>query len=146
MPPLDLGPSVSLAEARRRARFHVFVPTGAGTPAVRLGGALGDRTVSLVLGSDTILSERAGQGGILVAKRLGQHVEVRFIRVAGSEGIWIEDGPRTIAISRPDGSEATWSAALPGAGVLLWDREGVALRLETRRGFADALRIAESVR
>jgi hypothetical protein len=145
-PRLDLGRPVTLAEARRRAGFHVGVPSGAGTPDVRLGGALGDRTVSLLLGPDAILSQRPGQAAIFAAKQVMDRVEVRFVKVAGADGVWIGRGPRSVITMRPDGTEATWSAALPGAGVLLWDREGVALRLEIRGDLAEAMRIAESVR
>ena len=145
-PRLDLGRPVTLAEAKRRAGFHVGVPSGAGTPAVRLGGALGDRTVSLLLGSDAILSQRPGQAAIFAAKRVMEQVPVRFVDVAGADGVWIERGQRSIITMRPDGTEATWSSALPGAAVLLWDRDGVALRLEIRGDLAEAMRIAESVR
>jgi hypothetical protein len=146
LPRLDLGAPVTLAEARRRVDFPIGVPAGAGRPEVRLGGALGDATVSLLLGRDAILSQRAGQAAIFAKKQVGPQVEVRFLRVAGSPGAWVDRGPRAILVLRDDGTDTMWSAALPGAGVLLWDRDGVALRLEIRGTFEEALRIADSVR
>jgi hypothetical protein len=73
-------------------------------------------------------------------------VEVRFVDVGGSRGVWIGEGPRVLVVQRDAHSSQEWSAALPGSGVLLWDREGVALRLETRGGAAEALALARTVR
>jgi hypothetical protein len=146
LPRLDLGAPVSLDEARRRAGFRLQVPAGVGKPAVRLGGALGDATVSILLDSGDILSQRPGQASIFAAKQVEPQVEVRFVRVGDVGGAWIDRGPRQILVMREDGTDTLWSAALPGAGVLLWDRDGVALRLETRQGLDHALRVADSVR
>jgi hypothetical protein len=146
LPRLDLGAPVSLDEARRRVRFPLQLPADVGKPAVRLGGALGDETVSVLLDSGAILSQRAGQAAIFAAKQVEPQVEVRFLRVAGAPGAWVDRGPRAILVLREDGTDTMWSAALPGAGVLLWDRDGVALRLEIRGTLEEALRIAESVR
>jgi hypothetical protein len=145
-PRLDLGRPVTLARARREAGFRVAVPAGARDPQVRLGGALGDRTVSLLLGRDAILSQRPGQAAIFAAKQVPPGVEVRFVDVDGARGVWIGEGPRVLIVERDSVTSEEWSAALPGAGVLLWDRDGVALRLETRGDAAEALALARSVR
>jgi hypothetical protein len=143
---LDLGTAVTLQEARRAAGFDVGVPAGRLT-GVRLGGALGDRTVSLLLPSGAILSQRPGRGTIFAMKQVPPGVEVRHLTVGGADAIWIGAGPRQLIIQRPDGMETEWSAALPGAGVLLWDRpDGVVARLEVRGTVDDAVRIAESIR
>jgi hypothetical protein len=142
---LDLGAPVSLAEARRAAGFDVGVPDGPVT-GVRLGGALGDRTVSLLLGERAILSQRPGRAALIAAKQVPPGVEVRRLEVGGEDAVWIGAGPRRLLVLRDGGAQKTWSAALPGAGVLLWDHEGVALRLETRGSLADALRVAQTVR
>jgi hypothetical protein len=145
-PRLDLGRPVTLAQARQEAGFPVAVPAGTRDPEVRLGGALGDRTVSLVLGRDAILSQRPGQAAIFAAKQVPPGVEVRFVDVNGAQGVWIGEGPRVLVVQRDAHSSEQWSAALPGAGVLLWDRDGVALRLETRGDAAEALALARTVR
>jgi hypothetical protein len=144
-PRLDLGASVSLAEARSAAGFDVGVPSGPVT-AVRLGGTLGDRTVSLLLADGAILSQRPGRAALIAAKQVPPGVEVRRLEIDGEDAIWIGEGPRQLIVLRDGDAEETWSAALPGAGVLLWDRGGVALRLETRGTEDDAVRIARSVR
>jgi hypothetical protein len=144
-PRLDLGASVSLAEARSAAGFHVGIPDGSVTN-VRLGGALGDRTVSLLLADGAILSQRPGRAALIAAKQVPPGVEVRRLQVDGEDAVWIGEGPRSLIVLRDGGPQETWSAALPGAGVLLWDHEGVALRLETRGTERDALRVARSVR
>jgi hypothetical protein len=145
-PRLDLGRPVTLAQARRDAGFPVRVPAGTRNPQVRMGGALGDRTVSLLLGPDAILSQRPGQAAIFAAKQVPPGVEVRFVDVDGAQGVWIGEGPRVLVVQRDAHSAEEWSAALPGAGVLLWDRDGVALRLETRGDAAEALALARTVR
>ncbi len=60
------------------------------------------------------------------------------VRVGGGGGYWIPDGRR---LARPD--HRTWR---PRAGVLLWEREGRALRLEADLPEVEAIRIAESTR
>lgn len=60
------------------------------------------------------------------------------VRVGGGGGYWIPDGRR---LARPD--HRTWR---PRAGVLLWEREGRALRLEADLPKGEAIRIAESTR
>jgi hypothetical protein len=144
-PRLDLGASVSLAEARRAAGFHVGVPDGSVT-GVRLGGALGTRTVSMLLADGSILSQRPGRAALIATKQVPPGVEVRRVEVGGENAVWIAEGPRRLVVLGEGGAQKTWSAALPGAGVLLWDHEGVALRLETRGTMEDALRVGRSVR
>jgi hypothetical protein len=58
--------------------------------------------------------------------------------VGGGGGYWIPDGRR---LEHPD--HRTWR---PRAGVLLWEREGRALRLEADLPKGEAIRIAESTR
>jgi len=144
---LDLGAPVTLADAGRRAGFAIGVPAATRIAGVRLGGALGDRTVSLLLPGGAILSQRPARATPFVAKQVGPGVEVRPLVVDGAEAVWVARGPRTLVVGRPDGTEEAWDAALPGSAVLLWDRrDGVALRLETRDGLNAALRLARSVR
>jgi hypothetical protein len=145
-PRLDLGAAVTLEQAQRRAGFHVGVPHAQAVLGARLGGALGDRTVSLLLPSGAVLSQRPGRAAIFAAKQVGPGVEVSWVDVNGRQAVWIGSGPRSLVVMRKDGTEQQWSAAVPGAGVLLWDHAGVALRLETRASRAEALAIAESVR
>jgi hypothetical protein len=79
--------------------------------------------------------------GDLESTYLGEAVSMRGfeeVRVGGGGGYWIPDGRR---LARPD--HRTWR---PRAGVLLWEREGRALRLEADLPKGEAIRIAESTR
>lgn len=143
---LDLGAAVTLAQARRRAGFAVATPARLGAPdGVRLGGDLNGRAVSLLYGRDTVLTEIPHASAMLAAKQIGPQVRLRFVDVSGVPGIWIARGPRALVFSGTGSTRTVRRSALPGAGVLLWDRDGIAFRLETRRPFADALAIARSM-
>jgi len=143
---LDLGTPVPLAEAARRARFEVAMPRGLGAPdEVRIGGDLGPRAVSLIFGTDTALSETPAASSIGAVKQLGGRVELRVVEIRDRTGFWIAPGPRGLVLPGPPGTRVTRSTALPGASVLLWDRDGIAYRLETRRRFAEAVAIARAV-
>ncbi|HVW19448.1 MAG TPA: hypothetical protein VHB30_14470, partial [Solirubrobacteraceae bacterium] len=80
---------------------------------------------------------------------LGPGVGFRYVRSLGA--FWIARGPRALVLMR-DGRRLVRRSALPGSGVLLWNRYAgsaagtpIAYRLETRRPFAEALAIARSV-
>jgi hypothetical protein len=64
-------------------------------------------------------------------------VRLQRVRVGTERGYWVPGGralPETAAETAPPG------------GVLLWDRDERALRLESNLGKKEAIRIAESVR
>ena len=144
-PRLDLGRAVTLAEARRISGRAVTLPRSLGAPdGVRLGGEFPGGTVSLLYGTDTVLTELPS-GGIFSLKVVGRGVQVTPVRIGDAHGYWIASGPRALMLLSADGRPRRVRSALPGAGVLLWDRRGVALRLETRRSLGAALEIAESM-
>jgi hypothetical protein len=123
------------------------MPRRLGAPSgVRLGGDLAGGAVSLLYGTDTVLTQVPDRTVIAAVKQVGPGVTVQPVDVAGATGFWLGRGPRVLVLPGPDGSPARLRAALPGAGVLLWDRGRVAVRLETRRGMAEALAIARSLR
>lgn len=141
-----LGRRVTLVQARRRAGFTIALPGRLSAPdEVRLGGELGGGAVSLVYGDDTVLTEIPGASVVFAVKQVGAGVSVRYADVAGASGFWIAPGPRALVLRGRGGRPLIRRAALPGAGVLLWDRGGVGYRLETRRPLAEALAIARSV-
>ena len=142
---LDLGAAVTLAEARRRATFAIAIPAALGSPdGVRVGGDLASGTVSLLYGTDTVLSERPGST-VFALKSVGPGVAVKVVSVRGVVAYWISRGPRTILLLGKGRQPDRVRSALPGAGLLLWDHAGVAMRLETRRPLTAALAIAESI-
>lgn len=144
-PRLDLGRLATLDQARRR--FDILEPhPGPPLTEVRLGGDISGDAVSLLYGPDTILTENPGASVYPGVKQIAGQVRVEFADVNGAQGIWIAKGPRLLLLTDDDGRTRARRAALPGAGVLLWERSKVALRLETRRGFAYALALARRVR
>ncbi|HWI21714.1 MAG TPA: sigma-70 family RNA polymerase sigma factor [Baekduia sp.] len=143
---LDLGTAMTLARARERAGFPILLPRRLGMPTgVLVGGDLDGRAVTLVYGDDTALTAIPQASILSVAKQIGAEVQVRWVEVSGSSGLWIARGPRALTIPGAAGTRSTRRAAIPGAGVLLWDRDGIAYRLETRQPLATALTIARSV-
>ena len=70
---------------------------------------------------------------------------VARVSVDGAPGLWIARGSRVVRILDRRRNVVDWRTALPGSGVLLWDRSGLALRLETTRPLAEALRVARTV-
>jgi hypothetical protein len=144
---LDLGRAVSLAEARRLAGFRLLLPHDETAPGgVRLGGDLAGNAVSLLYGEDTVLTEFPGTQVYSAVKQIARGVRVRSFAIGTQQGIWIADGPRVLLLADDNGRVRRRAAALPGAGVLLWQSGDLALRLETRRGLAAALALARSVR
>ncbi|MEJ7784851.1 MAG: hypothetical protein WKF96_08610 [Solirubrobacteraceae bacterium] len=145
---LDLGRPVRLATAGRLAGFRVLGPTppAGGTVEVRLGGALGPRSVSLLLADDVILTQTPGFATLGAEKLIGPSTPVVRVSVNSAPGLWIARGSRVVRILDRRRSVVDWRTALPGSGVLLWDRNGLALRLETTRPLAEALSIARTVR
>lgn len=144
---LALGRPVTLDAARRAAAFPIVLPRGLGEPdEVRLGGELGRGAVSVRYGDDVVLTQLPGVRTIAVFKQVPRGAEVITVDIGGAPGLWIARGPRAIVLRDARGREVRRAGVLPGAGVLLWDRGRVGLRLETRRGLAAALRIARSAR
>lgn len=146
LPPLGLGRPVTLSEASAGAGFEIRLPRSLGAPdGIWLGGDLGRHAVSLLYGSHTILTETARTELLLAVKQIAGQ-DVQWVEIGGGRGYWIARGPRAIAI--PDGRDGAMRmrASLPGSGLLLWNREGVSLRLETTRSLDEALAIARSVR
>ena len=93
---------------------------------------LGDTGIGLVL------TELTGDLESTYLEETGSIARLEAVKVGGERGYWISDGRR---LAPPDGS--TWH---PRAGVLLWEREGRALRLEADFPRKEGIRIAESTR
>lgn len=142
---LGLGKLTTLIGAQRDAHFVPALPTCLGAPdRVWFGGDFAGRAVSLGYGHDTVLTEIPKASVVLALKMVGPDVTVRRVRIARAPGLWIVRGPRTLVLPGAMGTTLRRSA-LPGAHILLWDRPGIALRLETHRPLTQALPIAESV-
>ncbi|MGH2826680.1 MAG: hypothetical protein ACRDKF_06885 [Actinomycetota bacterium] len=158
---LNLGEQVSLSEASERVEFDVVVPDQLGEPDV----VYFDPAVS---GGQVALGYEAGPGlpaapgtelGALVTQFSGARADPDALKkvtgndpgtrvvpviVDGTQGLWISGEPHTIAYLEADGDIRTDTVRLAG-NVLLWERDGVTLRLESRLSRSEAVAVAESM-
>jgi hypothetical protein len=144
----ELGREVTLTQARRAVAFRIRLPRGLGPPtAVHLqldripGGA-----VSLSYGGGTVLTEFEGRGIPYAQKALGPDARVARVEVRDAAGLFLTGGDRSYVALDRSGHVIEGTARIVDAAVLLWDRDGIAFRLETRLGRDRALALARSVR
>ncbi|MFN2521067.1 MAG: hypothetical protein ABR525_08490 [Candidatus Limnocylindria bacterium] len=156
-----LGETVSIADARQRAGFAVVLPSDAALGApdevhVRaIPGGLQVNAVyrvrpgvptSPVAGVAALFSEFRGSvdPGLFV-KVLGPDATVEPVVVNGQPGFWIAGAPHQFFYR--DGAGNIFPESLRLAGnTLLWEQDGLLLRLEAQVDRATALRIASTVR
>jgi hypothetical protein len=154
---LILGERVTLAEAEDSASFDVLVPRGAlaSPDRVFFDDRIGDGQVSFVYASDKNLPPTETENvGLLVMqyevtlqesyyKKLLTGVStIEEVTVGSSFGFWVE-GPHTIEY-RDDGSVGLDQVRL-AANTLIWEQDGVTIRLESALSKSEALSIAESM-
>ena len=158
---LNLGERVSLTEASERVDFDVVVPDALGEPdAVYLDPAVSGGQVALAYEAGSGLPTAPGTDlGALVTQFAGSRADEDVLKkvttndpgtavvpviIDGIQGLWISGEPHTIAYLEADGEVRTDTVRLAG-NVLLWEREGVTLRLESRLSRSEAVVVAESV-
>jgi hypothetical protein len=139
----SLGEPMPLADAERQIGFRFALPAGTTPTRAYVIGGLG--TVLLERdGAPLLLSEFRGRVFDLMKKVVGPATLVEEVRVGGAPGIWIE-GPTHFLYFDRGGGIAELPIAVHG-NVLLWQRDGLTLRLQGRVGKRDAIRTARSVR
>ncbi len=156
-----LGEAMSMAEARQRASFAVVAPSdpALGAPdKVHVRAIPGGDQVNLVYrtrpgiptsaqaGVAALFSEFRGSvdPGLFV-KVLGPDATVEQVVVDGQRGFWIAGAPHQFFYR--DGAGNIYPESLRLAGnTLLWERDGLLLRLEAQVDRETAMRIASSVR
>ena len=160
---LHLGQRLSLHAAQMRVTYHIGVPTSAGLRSpdeVYLGGQAPGGMVSVVYRARAGLPRAPGTGvgllltefrgdlrltSIIFAKGLEPGTHLERIVINGTTGYWITGKPHLFWYTGADGSVRQESVRLAG-NVLLWERNGLVLRLEAALPQAMALRIAASTR
>jgi hypothetical protein len=155
---LQLGDRVTLATARARVTFRILTPTALGAPDEvyiqrNADGSAGEAVVALVYrarsGLPAAPHTRVGAllteaRGIVFAKFFDPTTRVEPVTVAGQEGYWVTGQPHLFAYL--DAQQQVRSETLRLAGdTLLWNRDGLALRLETALSKDAALRLAAGV-
>lgn len=83
--------------------------------------------------------------GDLLGKIVGPGTRVEHVMVNGAPAIWISGAPHEVFARDRNGQVIADTVRLAG-NVLLWERDGLTLRLESALGRAEAIRIAASVR
>ena len=158
---LGLGTSMTLDEAGVRLRFAIPRPTlpeiGLPDEVYVVNEPSGGR-VSLVYAARAGIpaTTTTGVGLLLVAfqgnleptffgKGLGPDTRIEVISINGGQGFWIEGQPHMYFYRDTGGQVRDETVRLAG-NVLLWDQNGLTLRLESALAKDEAIRIASSVR
>ncbi len=143
----NLGRAVTLVEAEARVKFQIMVPMALGDPdAVFLDHAASRVSMTWLPRSDlpriagtpwgAILIEFGGDD-ILAVKQVPTEGSPEAIDIAGTRGYWLE-GPHTLQLA--DGT-----ALRVSGNVVILERDGTTLRLETVLDRAGAIRTAASM-
>jgi hypothetical protein len=142
----ELGRRVSVDEAERQVGFRLLLPRlEDGRP--KRAYVVGDSLATVVLhgyGTRVLLSEFPSFGGGAVKKLAAGEASVEPARVGPYAALWVR-GPHTFAYF----DRATGYSERPvrvRGNVLLWERNGLTLRLEGQLTRAQATGIAKSVR
>jgi hypothetical protein len=163
--PLLLGRPVTLDEAQAAVDFPVRVPTAAGFAApaeIYLLDQAEGAMVSFVYPAAPGLpaSDETGVGALLtqfkgeadrglIEKGLpddgAQQSELEAVTVDGEPGFWISGAPHGFFFVCYDLGECREERYRLAGNVLLWEQDGVTLRLESALSLEAALAIAESV-
>jgi len=104
------------------------------------------RLKETVCGVGAIFMELRGQvDQALLGKAIGPGTSVESVKVAGAPAIWLEGAPHLFFYRDAQGNIFQETVRLAG-NTLLWERDGVLLRLEAQVTRDEAIAIAESAR
>jgi hypothetical protein len=162
--PLLLGRPVSLEDAQAAVDFPVLVPAaGFSTPQeIYLLDQDQGPMVSFVYpaapglpatdetGVGALLTQFKGEADRdLIEKGLrndgAQETHLEAVSVGGEPGYWISGAPHTFFLVCYDAGECRQERYRLAGNVLIWEQDGVTLRLESVLPRDDALAIAESI-
>jgi hypothetical protein len=91
-----------------------------------------------------LVMEVVAPSRLLLEKIVMAGAHVHRLTVHGQPGVWVE-GPQEL-IYVPEGDEPQVEEPRLSGNSLVWEQDGVAVRIETTRGLAEALKVAESMR
>jgi hypothetical protein len=144
---LDLGRRMSLDEARALVAFRVRLPTRAGAPRdVRFSQSIAGGAVTVRYGRDLVLTQFQGTTTTFIKKVVGPGTTMRGVTADGTSGVFLSGAPHVIVVADRFNQAVPARSALVRSDVLLWDRDGVAYRLESTRGRTATLAVADSLR
>lgn len=159
----SLGDRVSLEEAVRLAGHPLLVPTDPvlGAPDevyVRRIGPVTAVSLLYVTRPGVTTSPEAGVAALVTelddaridaaifGKIIGPGTTVVPVTVNGGQGYWLEGQPHEFFYQQRDGQDFVSEPLRLAGNTLLWEQNGLLLRLEAEVDEATALRIAASVR
>jgi hypothetical protein len=147
----ELGPMVTLDQARSEAAFGVLVPSAAGygdPTEVHLTGVRPFSRITLWYAPQrTLLTEFLGEiQPDAFQKLVGGGTTVEPVKVGQADGWWIAGAPHELILSirDPDG-QTRWQAVTVTGNVLVWQAGSVTLRLETPLDRDPAIAVATSL-
>lgn len=149
-----IGHPATLGEAEREAGFAAHVPDALGAPeAVSVDTPPGGSRIVLAWAAGVtrpaiddlpwgaVLYEFQGDAAIASKTLFTDATTFGHVEVAGQDGWWIT-GEHELDLVTGDGTYARYRVT---GNVLVWNVDGIVLRLETSLDKAAAVRIAESV-
>jgi hypothetical protein len=145
---LDLGERVaSLAAARRLADFAPLRPAALGRPAeVYVDDGVITSVYRSGSGRPILFTQVPGSAGRYVQKFVT--ADTRRVRIAGTPGLLLR-GPHVVFFDGDGdgpGAEPRMQEARLAKNTLMWERDGLLLRLEAEQPAGELVRIARSVR
>jgi hypothetical protein len=165
--PLQVGRQVTLDQAQEAVDFPVLVPTAeelAVPGEIYLAGEGRSAMISFVYptapglpatnetGVGALLTQFRGEPerGLVEKGLAGEAVDpethLEPVTVNGQPGFWISGAPHGVFFVCFDGGECREERYRLAGNVLLWERDGMTLRLESALSRDEALAVAESVR
>jgi hypothetical protein len=151
-PPGDeLGPIVSLDEARQGAGFGLLLPAAlqsSGPTEVHLNGVPPFSRVTMLYPGRSTLTEFLGAiQPDAFQKVIGGGTTVDPVRVGSSDGWWIEGAPHHLVLLYRDADGVLrWREVTVTGNVLIWQVGAVTLRFETSFDRAAAIEVGASLR
>lgn len=147
--PADAARVDSVEAASQRVGFSVRVPGELGLPdEIHVRAADGASLAFLVYDTTPSVLVTELRGSLetqLLAKGIPPGTVVQELEVDGGRGVWIEGEPHQVFYRAPNGDILTDTVRLAG-NVLLWERDGLLMRIEAQVDREQALRIARSMR
>jgi len=157
---LDLGPEVALADVRDQVGFTMPVPrepgfehpdevhvshppaSGEATLVYRTGAGLPSTGTSDI--GMLISAFRADIDGAFFSKSTGPGTTVETVTVQGRPGFWIEGAPHEFFYRDASGNTVPHTLRL-AANVLLWEVNGITVRIESALPRDNVIRIADAM-
>ena len=159
---VSLGEPVTLDEARQRAGFPLVVPTdpALGNPdAVYIRAVQGSMAVSFAYRARAGIPVSPQAGLAALVTELGGHLEpailgkvvpqgtkLELLTVNGGAGAWMDGQPHEVFYATSGGASFINDTLRLAGNTLIWEQNGIVMRLEAQVDKATALRIAATFR